>query len=174
MQETILVVFIVSVIFALLIFVYYSYVIKDIEASGGQLSEQEALVQLASITRYPELRCETSNCVDMLKAISFKIISDRNKDYYLRTFGQKKIFIEQVYPEVKTDEECSPMKFNQFDYPNNCKFWIIYEEVPPKYTAKQITSIPVSLFFPEKDEYRLGRLNIEVYKWKKRKLKLWV
>ncbi len=164
MHETILVLFVISVIIVLLIFVYYRYTISSIEATGEELSEQEALVQLSFITKYPELRCTNENCIDMLKAFSFKQVSLSNKDYYLRTFGKKRITIEQIYPEPKTTEECNPSKFNQFDYPNNCKYWVIYEEIPASYSSKQKTSIPISLYFPEIDQYRLGRLNIEVYR----------
>lgn len=163
-QETILVLFIVSIILILLIFVYYRYTISSIQATGSELSEQEALVQLSFIKKYPELSCANENCIDMLKAVSFKQIYQQNKDYYLRTFGKKRILIEQIYPEPKTKDECTAIKFNQFDYPNNCKFWVIYEEIPPEYKSKQITSIPVSIFFPESNEFRLGRLNIEVYR----------
>ena len=164
MNETILVVFIISIILILLIFVYYRYTISSIESSSSSLSEQEALVQLSFLTKYPELRCENDNCIDMLKAVSFKQVYQKNKDYYLRTFGNKKITIEQVYPQPTSEDECTSQKFNQVDYPNNCKFLIIYEEVPPTYTSKQITSIPISIFYPEIEESRLGRLNIEVYR----------
>ena len=164
MHETILVLFIISIILALLIFVYYRYTIANLQTTGEELSEQEALVQLAFITNYPELRCANDNCVDMLKAVSFKQVSQSNKDYYLRTFGKKRISIEQVYPEPKTKDECTSLKFNQFDYPNNCKYWIIYEEAPQSYSSKQKTSIPISLYFPELDQYRLGTLNIEVFR----------
>ena len=162
-NETILVTFIISIILVLLIFVYYKYTISSIESSGSKLSEQEALVQLSFITKYPELSCKNANCIDMLKAVSFKQVYNQNKDYYLRTFGKKRITVEQIYPQPKTEDECNSQKFNQIDYPNNCKFWVIYEEIPPTYTSKQKTSIPTSIFFPESDEFRLGRLNIEVY-----------
>lgn len=164
MSETILVLFVISIILALLILVYYTYTIRGIETTGEELSEQEALVQLASITKYPELRCTSENCIDMLKAISFKQVSLSNKDYYLRTFGKKRITVEQIYPEPKTQDECTTLKFNQFNYPDNCKYWVIYEEIPPSYSSKQKTSIPISIYFPELDQTRLGRLNIEVFR----------
>lgn len=163
LNETILVLFIISIILVLIIFVYYKYTISSIESSSSSLSEQEALVQLSFLTKYPELRCENDNCIDMLKAISFKQVYQQNKDYYLRTFGKKRITIEQIYPKPKSEDECTPQKFNQVDYPNNCKFLVIYEEIPSTYTSKQATSIPISIFYPELKEYRLGRLNIEVY-----------
>ena len=153
MNETILVLFIISIILVLIIFVYYKYTISSIESSSSSLSEQEALVQLSFLTKYPELSCENDNCIDMLKAISFKQVYNQNKDYYLRTFGKKKITIEQVYPKPTSEDECTSQKFNQIDYPNNCKFLIIYEEVPPTYTSKQITSIPISIFYPELEEF---------------------
>lgn len=164
MNETILVLFIISIILFLIIFVYYRYTILDIEATGSELSEQEALVQLSFLTKYPELSCENDNCIDMLKAVSFKQVYQKNKDYYLRTFGKKRITIEQIYPKPLSEDECTPQKFNQVDYPNNCKFLVIYEEIPSTYTSKQVTSIPTSIFYPEIEEFRLGRLNIEVFR----------
>ncbi|MEK6904709.1 MAG: hypothetical protein AABW87_03905 [Nanoarchaeota archaeon] len=156
LTETILVVFAIAIIVMLGTFLFYRYSIQGLSETGERLSEQQTSVLLARITSMAELGCGEENCMDTSKFIPFKnLIGARD---YRNIFGSKRITVEQAYPEVDSDKECNVQSYNQKDYPDNCKKWILYDNAGKEFYA---VSTPVVLYFPEVGEYRLGILKVE-------------
>lgn len=158
MIETILVLFIFLIILVFGIYLYYEYSFVNIQETAFKLSESQANAMLSSITSLPELSCiNQKNCIDIIKLTNFKQIYTQNRAYYLGLFKNKKITIQQIYPET-TQNLCT----FQDIFPINCNEITIYQttEKPNKY----IISLPISLYYPNFNKYSLGKIQIEVYK----------
>ena len=164
MNETMLVLFIIVLIIIVGMIVYYRFSIERLKGISEELSEQEASVLLASISRLKEIGCSNEECIDTSKLIPFYRISSENREFYRGILGYKRIIVEQLYPVISSNEECTASKYNQVDYPNNCGYWVVYDEKPIKINKAIKISTPISLYFPEDDKYGIGRLEIEVYR----------
>jgi len=163
MTETIAVLLIFFVLLALGSFFFYRYYIDHIRAVSEETLITSSSVLLASITSLPEIKCANKDCVDTVKLFAFKELIEENKDYYFTSLGYKNIIVEQIYPVINSKEECTITKFNNVDYPNNCKYWKLYNKRPSTFKANPKISTPISLYFPDSNEYRIGRLIIEAY-----------
>jgi hypothetical protein len=163
MTETILVLFFVVVLISAVMIVYYKINIGNIKERGFELSEEGASVLLNSITRMAEVSCNNEDCLDIVKILAFREVSKRQASYYRSIFGNKKIFVERLYPE-SLEKECEVNDFNSNVFPGNCNKITIYEEVPESYNSKAIVSSPVSLWYDVHGAHSLGRITIEVYK----------
>jgi type II secretory pathway pseudopilin PulG len=159
MIETIVVVLIIIIILSIGLYFYYKFYYKGVEETGLRLSRQESDVLLAYITSMPEFQCSKraskEECLDTVKLLIAKDLFNENKVYYNKIFGSKLIRVEQIYPDIRT-EECSDN-----NYPN-CGSYVIYAPVK-KTENKEIISTPVSLYFPNSGEYKIGKLIIEAY-----------
>ncbi len=158
--ETILVLFIFLLILIFGIYFYYQYSFSSIKEESFALSEKQATSLLSSITNIPELSCINENdCIDIIKLINFKSLYSQNKAYYSTLFKNKKIFIEQIYPEA-AQNICNFQNI----FPINCKSIIIHESIPKTYTSKSIISMPINIYYPTFNKYSLAKITIEVYK----------
>lgn len=155
--ETLLVLFAITIIIILGVFLFYRYNIQSLSEKGESLDEQQASVLLARISSMPEFECSLDNCMDASKFLPFENLA-RLRDYS-GIFGRKRIVVEQVYPEASADKECTAQIYNQVDYPDNCNRWTLYNNAGDE---TYIISTPVALYFPETEEYRLGILKAEV------------
>ncbi len=160
-NETILViiVFIVLLLFGLIAYNRYStYSIKN-EILVFERNRFESL--LNTIPNMPEVRCsiqnKESNCVDTLRLFGFSKESEK----YFDRFGYRRVMIKVEYPELK-NETCSIERFQLTDYPN-CNKWIVYDKRPKKYENMEKLSVPVSLYYPIENRYRIGVLMLEWY-----------
>lgn len=160
MIETILVLFIFLLILIFGIYLYYQYSLSGIEQQSFELSEKQSTVLLSSISNLPELSCiNEKDCVDIIKLINFKEIYNENKVYYSALFKNKKIIIDQVYPESQQNT-C----IFQNTFPIQCSSIVLHDS-KPKYTgSKSIISMPLSIFYPSLNKYSLGKITIEAYK----------
>lgn len=161
LNETILVMFFVVIIIIIGIILYFKVFQEKITETGERLSEQEASVLLASIASMPEISCSNEDCIDTSKLIPFSNLARTRNDYYKNSLGNKRIQIKSVYPKTE-NKICNNEDYSSFQYPENCGYWILYENNPSRKSGIKISS-PVSLFYPEIDEYRIGILEIEVY-----------
>jgi len=164
MNETIMVLFAVFIILGIGFFLYYKFAYQGLRSLGSEITEEESSILLVSVASLPEIGCDKDVCLDAAKLSVFKAFSSNNLDYYKKKWGFRKIWVEQVYPVIKDNRECSPTQYNSLDYPDNCKYWILYENKPSRPEEKILVSSVYPLYFPEKDKYRIARLNIEVYK----------
>lgn len=165
--ETIMVLFVFFILLAIMLFFYYQYSIQNIKNIGEEVTEEKASILLYSVTSTPELRCssltEEEDCIDTTKLLAFKALVKNNEDHYSAIFGYATITVEQLYPEINSTEECIPSNYQNVLYPDNCKYWEIYSKLPQKYRANPVIYTPISLYFPNTDEYRIGKLTMRVY-----------
>ena len=161
--EMIMVLLVVIILIVIGIVFYSKFFLKSIEEKGEALTQQKIDVLLASLASMPELQCSfrTSdrNCIDMSKVVALKDHIDNYKSYYTDLFGFKNIKIELLYPK-ENDAICDITKSRDLNYPNNCNLWIIYNNIISG--EKAIVSTPISMYFPNTKEYRVGKLIIEV------------
>ena len=160
LSETTIITLVIVLIIGIAFFVYYKYSNESYKEAREKISEEGSSVLLAYIASMPEISCE-ENCIDASKLLAFKTVSN-NKDY-IAIFGYKKIIVEQVYPMPNSTEECSNIKLNQVSYPNNCKYWVLYDRKPRIYNDNYIISTPYSIYYPESDSYGIAIIKIEVY-----------
>lgn len=164
LSETIIVLFIAVIIIVFGMIFYFQYYIKHIGNVGEKFTEERYNVLLASVSSMPELKCSflgnEEQCIDVLKVLGFKEISN---DYF-NVLGYSNITIEQLYPEVNSNNECTAIRYQEAIYPNNCGYWRVYSKRPGIVKETIRIDTPISLYFPDLKEYRIGRLAIEFYK----------
>ncbi|MBT6044715.1 hypothetical protein HOG54_01565 [Candidatus Woesearchaeota archaeon] len=164
-SETILVLFVVIVILMMGVVVYFKFSVEKNKDLAEELSEEQATIMLAKAVGLQELSCDGTGCIDTAKFLPFKRVLGEDFDMYRRIFGRKKITITEIYPvphDSAIDVECDVIKYIQMEYPENCGKWTIYDYNPENELGAKISTI-VSLYYPEFDEYRVGRLEIEHY-----------
>ena len=128
---------------------------------GVKLSEEKASIMLVSVTSMPEIKCNNDDCLDTAKLLVFGNSMRDNFEHYKINFGEKRIFVEQIYPENNGSNVCDFRSYNNADYPRNCKKWILYDNARGK---GFLVSTPVLLYYPETDKYGIGKLVVEAEK----------
>ena len=162
MTESLLVLLIIVFLIIIGFFVYYSFFYKSLGSLGREKSDVENLILLHNFASLPEIKCENEDCVDVLKLLSFKELADENKGYYIGIFNDRNVIVENIYPEIKDeveDVECTLSKYQQSNFPENCGYFSIYGEIKDKEQSYSI-SLPVSLYFANLNQYRLGLVKI--------------
>ncbi len=149
MTETlaVLIIFMILLIFALFIYFQYSY--KSLEKRGFEFQETEYSTLLYSLTDSPELSCSKENCIDISKIVSLKQLNHRLKN--------KEIKIEIIYPEPLQKRECNIEDYSK----NNCNLWILPSL--KKTNNKIVVNTPISLYYPELDEFKIGLIYLTIY-----------
>lgn len=156
MAESIIIVFTISIILILGIFVFYKYQLATLQEKGTGNNDQKITVLLATLTKHPALACNNEACIDTTKLLIFK----QHQQNYQQLLGNSIVTVTQIYPETNNNKECTPPLYNQLVYPNNCNHWVIYNKTT-NVQEKNIISTPIALYYPEIKEYRLGQLTIE-------------
>ena len=150
MQETILVIFIVTVIIGISIFTFYQLQLKSIDNSRIELEQNRDLILLATLKNSPEFSYtylgNEESALDTIKLLNSKLV---NK-------GFKDITIKQVYPDSQN------FLCTKQNYPK-CNSYVVYSKKPSKITSTYIISTPVSLYFPYTNEYKAGVIEIKSY-----------
>ena len=161
-QETILTVFIFIVIIMFGMIFFYRIQSSSIAKDFGSFQNDKISIDFITLGDLPEFSCSKAgikeSCIDEVKLLVFMGLGN-NKDYreYLfDRFGYKNITIYEVYP-VKNNNKCNPGNIG------NCGVWEIYTKKPSKITSKIVRTTPVSLYFPEKDDYGIGIMVVEAY-----------
>jgi len=150
-QETVLVVFIFIILLLIGITFFYRFSLQSIENIKEEHETAKFNELIATIPNMAEIKCshltKESECVDAIKLSSFIETSKKYK------FGFKNITIVKVYPE-NVDAKCTRFNFD------NCNYWEIY--FSKKATeSKFVISTPISIYYPNEDEYEVGKLIIE-------------
>lgn len=162
MSETLLVLLVIVVIIVSGIFVYYSFFYRGLGILSNEITDTQNLILLHIFSSLPETKCENDDCVDMIKIFAFKELIKENKAYYFNKFRNKRISLEFIYPEINQQNqktECSLEKLQQANFPDNCGYITIYDGLGSN--KGYIVSLPVSLYFANINEYRIGLLKIE-------------
>ncbi len=145
-QETILVIFIFTIILLIGLTVFYRYTIDSIRADQEKYEDFKFKVGISSIPSMSEVKCsflgEQKECIDLEKARAFSIYS---KDYF-SLFGYSNITLYLVYP----GSVHKPI--------------LIYYRKPTVVRQSQIISTPVLVYDPEDADYKIGKLVLVRYK----------
>lgn len=155
MMETLAVLIVVVVLIIFGVIMYFKATATSLQKTGSQLDEEEASILVASLVKMAEISCG-DGCIDASRLYWLK--ENVNNGYYRNLFGKKKVVVEQVYPAV-SDIECGRILASDIEYPDNCGRWEIYSLLDGN--GRKSSSI-ISLYYPEIQEYRIGRLIVEV------------
>lgn len=140
-QETMLVIFIFIVMLLIGFVVFNRFTVESIRLENEKYDFIKTRDLIGSIPSIPEIKCsnlgEDSECIDFLK---FKAYKNQNPNY-----GFKNIMLYIVYPE--SDYEYVTLTNNK----------------PSIIKGVETFSSLVSVYFPEKGEYKVGELVIEKY-----------
>ena len=161
--ETLLVLLIIIFLIVMGLFVYYSYFSRSLSSLGSERTDVENLILLHVFESLPETKCENDDCVDVVKLFALKELIKDNRAYYASKFKNKKIIVEFVYPELRSEVktvECNLDKFQQALFPENCGYVIVYDNLGDKKAVYGV-SLPVSLYFANLNEFRIGLLKIQ-------------
>lgn len=154
----------VLLVFIILLFVsivfYFRFTYENIKNTGEEILDAQYSVLLNSIMNMPELKCSYSaidrECLDATKLIAFKNLIKNDlkiSNYYSNIFtGVNKLSIEVIYPQenlIECDTEIGK-------YPYCNKFSIFGEGEEGK-----IYSIPVALYYPDLNKYKIAKLKIQ-------------
>ena len=148
------VVFIIVLLVALIF--YFKFSLESVEDSGERACIVSNTVLLSSVLSMSEIQCsvngQTELCVDTSKILVF----DPAREYgsLFTTNCDQKIYFEQVYPGAG-EEVCSTS-----NYPD-CGIFDFYDP-GVSYSSSTKISTPTTLYYPLTDEYKFGKLVIEV------------
>ncbi len=152
-QETILVIFVFTVLLLVGLIIFYRFQVQSIENENFNNELFKFYNMVGYFPNIPELKCssltEESECIDVLKMLAF-----RNTE---QNYGYKNITVFVIYPKSTSLKECVKSV-------DSCNIFKLYYN-KPNFQVKNIykTSTIVSLYYPETDEYRVGKLVLEWY-----------
>ena len=163
-SETLLVLLIVVFLIIAGVFVYYLFFYRSLGVLGSEKTDIENLILLYTFALSPEVKCENEDCVDVVKLFSFKELITDNKGYYFSRFGKRKIVVENIYPILGEDArktECDLEKYQQSLFPENCAYLVVYDNLDENKGLISV-SLPVSLYYANLNEYRIGILKVQI------------
>ncbi len=175
-MEMIFVLLILIVIIFIGMVIYYSFLNKGLKETGERFTDVDAIILTDSVSSMAELTHETGviNSIKIFSLANILNSNDQNyKEYYSGFFGNdKKVILEIIYPPVKEEDKKTDCTIGDIashfsnDYPDNkCQKFTIYDPgIPSSNTNKEVRKNPISVYYPLKNEYKIGILSIEVFK----------
>lgn len=164
LQETFFVLLLVVLLIFMGIFLYAKFFSGSLQQRADTLSEREATLFLARFSSLAEVRCSDKPCLDTSKFFPFQSLIQQHRTTYTQLLGNQKISVEEVYPVPLSPTPCTRALYLQPSYPGSCSQWTLYEQRPTTMKQTMTLSTVVSLYYPEKDLYTLGKLTVEVYR----------
>ncbi|MFH1456341.1 MAG: hypothetical protein ABIF40_05330 [archaeon] len=161
MIELIMVLVVLSIVIGLGMLFFFKANIGSIQEKAEDVCDLSSSVLLSSALAMPEMQCSfnthTKDCVDTIKLLEFKdFSSSRDYSYHFSSNCRQRVSFQVIYPEPSASGECTDTT-----YPDNCNTWTIY--TPSDFSSDfALYSTPASLYYPLEDEYRVGRLIVEV------------
>ena len=139
MQESIIVTFIIIVLFLIGFVLFYRFTVLDIQNQIDKHDTFEFRQSINVIPNMAELKCSelgvNDDCIDVMKLQGYIRLG-------VADFGDKNITISNL---------------------EDGEGWQIYLDEPANYDSVLIISTPVSLYYVEEDRYDYGVLTIEGY-----------
>ncbi|MBI5872008.1 hypothetical protein HZB88_02895 [archaeon] len=161
MIETIMVLVMLMVVIIIGLIFYFGASSKSIEEKGSQTCMQTNEVILSSLAMMPELICSIggntlSNCIDTAKLVAYEKEREEGKSWVQFAANCKqRVYFELVYPSNENAVNCT-----QANYPD-CSIWQFYEQ-KGAFSGGIRISMPVSLYFPGSNEYKMGKAVVEI------------
>jgi len=168
MMETFMILFVIFVLIGIGMYFFYKFSISSTKETAKEACMLTASEMLSSVLTTPELQCthqsSPKSCVDAVKILAFK----NSSGIRLLKKGpcKKKIVFQQVYPQPgkNNNTECDANSMRSIEFPTNCGKWtLVVPDAAVKGKAERIISTPVSLYYPNKKEYGIGKLVLSVY-----------
>jgi hypothetical protein len=132
---------------------YFKFSMASVKETGENVCMVSNTVMLSSVATMPELQCSVNGkrdeCVDTSKLLVFD-----TKSAVFNTNCEQKVYFEEIYPSLKS----ATCDLN--NYPD-CNIYIVHEP-DVAYESSIKISTPVSLYYPLTNEYKFGKLVIEV------------
>ena len=146
--ETILVLAL-FLILAIIVFIAYSRLILGSAANEGKRAfDLEAIKSAKLVPLLPELQCSRNNilenaCIDYfkLKSLSISMSDSKQHSRNFDMFGFGSVIIRQIYPSNDSI--------------------VLYNNSLVDYSYKSAITLPVSIFYPDKEEYGFGIITLE-------------
>lgn len=153
-NETILVIFIFTVIMLLGLVLFNRWTKASIENEFLDNERVRFSNMLSTIPEMSELKCSSQgrslNCLDSLKLLAWG-----NPDLdYKKKFGLREIRVNVVYPENEK------VLCESATYPK-CDEFMIYSNKPKEIKEEEVIKTPISLYYPDLNEYKVGVLEIK-------------
>jgi len=153
----VILVFLLLLIISLIVYFKFSY--SEIRETNDIILEEKFSTLVNAITSMPEIKCSVKNaekeCLDAKKLVAFKHALDDNemREYYIEEFGVKGIKIEIVYPPSMTSNGCN---YGTYEASNDCGYYELF----PVGSNELRYSTPVSIYYPDKNMYKIGKLTL--------------
>jgi hypothetical protein len=156
MMETLMVSIVFVVILLVALAFFFKFQLDSFDEKGDRSCIVSNTVLLSTVTSMPEIQCssgtKTENCIDTSKLMVFN--PAREYGTLFTTNCNQKVYFTQLSPEVE-EETCSTST-----YPRCNKYDFYIPEV--EYLSSTIISTPATLYFPLTNEYKFGKLTVEV------------
>ena len=160
-QETILAVFIFIILIVFGLIFFYRVQNASIAEDFNNFKLEKLTVDFITLGDLPEFSCSKAgikeSCIDAGKLIVFSrmLNNQKYKDYYFEKFGYKNITIYQVYPNTNNNKCVTSI--------SDCGVFEVYNKKPTNIDSKLVRNTPVSLYYPDTDEYKVGVMIVEAY-----------
>ena len=171
MMETFIIIFVIFILIGFGMFFFFKFSAVSTKETARESCILDASGMLLSALSIPEIQCSqqgtpVDGCVDTSRLTDFK--NTKKAGIIAGGACKKKIEFIQLYPEPEPGEEsveCGLNVMRSPDFPQNCGRWLIAEPEDEEIKNRDATplSTPVSLYYPYKGEYGLGKMIITVY-----------
>jgi len=153
-QETILVIFVFIIMLLIGLIMFYRANVESIKNEEFK----DRLIKFYDMTSYfpnlPEVKCSSlsqeSECIDVLKVLA---LANSNVE---KDFIADNITVFVIYPEA-VNKECSRASLS------DCNTFKLHANKPKNIKSVYRTSTLVSLYYPEEEKHKVGRLVLEMY-----------
>jgi hypothetical protein len=175
--ETIMVVFIFIVMIIVGMSFFERYTKADIANDAMEFAEWRLHSLRATMPETSELVCtefgHKQSCMDSYRMVAFSSLAKSGyqmvdlsdptnnivfADLLKSRYGAKNITVKVIYPEDKVSEEVCTQA-NMVD----CGQWNLYDNVPSNYKGKIVVNTPVTIYYPDSEDYSIGVMRIEEY-----------
>lgn len=162
-MQLILIIFILFIIIGIGMFYFYKFSISNVKSTAAETCMQSVSEQLSSVLELPEIKCSVlgheDDCIDTAKLVVYKESS------LVKKLGEsgchKSVKFVQVYPvPEEKDKECTKQTWP------DCDTWSLYEpseKIKKASKFQPLLQTPVSLYYPNTGEYKIGKLELRMY-----------
>ncbi|MDD4878682.1 MAG: hypothetical protein PHO02_06660 [Candidatus Nanoarchaeia archaeon] len=166
MMETFMIIFVIFILMGIGMFFYFRASVSESKDVHREVCLTQTTELISAIAKLTDINCKDKHpCIDTAKLEAFALKSPAEKSAVLEsTVCRKNITIEQIYPAPDEKGSCVGKQASP-DFPKNCNTWQVFsvKASDVKGKAGEAIAIPITLYYPTKDEYGMGKMVITVY-----------